>query len=1222
MYQTVKKISFRFILFIIMKKFYITLFCLSCVALGFSQTIATIDRLNGSGPTATDQVANMTAVGLTRGSGINQAGTVGAATFASRDFTIGGTLADAQANNEYIEWSISANTAFEIALDDLDIRLIRNANGPTNWQLYYSLDGFTTPGSEVAITGPQTVSTTATDFNALSLSTGVFPINSGVSGTITFRLYAWDALANNGNIRVAGRAAWSISPAVAQPGIRLIGSVSTSSTNSVESDIVASTFPLFPVQQNIAYAPTYTTPSGLNLGNAVPLGAFTIRDGGASAADSDTDGTTLTELTVAVANHENIAALALLDLGTFSIVSEVTTVTSSTSFSGLNLVAADNGTRQFIVLASFNTTVTDNEQIQLTITEALTPVTGSSLFSAANAGAAQTSVAGDDNRIEVTANQFQFNQQPTNGNQLEVMVPNPTLIAVDANLNQDLDATITGINITTSPSSSIVSETYDMTNGEVILDAVVFTDSETGISLVANAPGLSGTSDPFDINGPLVPLAQQNFDTATGWAYTSDTPFFGTVADWGDTLGYFGEIALADAAPLDSPLFSGTIFGENDLNDTANPFAILTFADVDVSTFSNVSIEFDWQVVGYVNNANDIQYRLVINGSTTGTGGWQTVFDGNGPISDAQGRVKIPIADGNTTVGIQIRLRNNLATGYSGFDNFRVVTEFNGLIYTNAGGWKNNTPPDATSGALDALVIDGTYAVSNNAQINNLIINSGAATSIDFGKSLIVNGSLINDGDLELISISNNYSSLIVNGSIKNDITYKRHVNQIADTGTTSGNNDLISAPVGGLNFADLRAANPDLPSGTIGGVPSFLFGPFDNDTNAYINYTTANDSDALESGVGYRTASTQVGGSNFSFTGNVVIEQSPVPISVGTASVFNLVGNPYPSYISLSGFLLANNSEFDPLRSGVYGYDGDATDGFTIWNQAFSDFNPGKLIAPGQGFLVASKAGGGVISFPTVSATLPQTDIRSIGTSDDFILGRSSTDNLAHLKLQLSKGNDVFNTDFYFNDNASLGMDPGYDSAIFGSTPSNFALYSHLVENNQGVDMAIQSVGFTDLNSVIFPLGIHITEGEQVTVSLLESTIPDDTTVILEDNVNNTFTNLLTNDYTFTPSVSITDTGRFYVHVERSSLGTTENLLNGLEVFAMAQPKQIVVKGQLENKTTLKVFDIQGRLVHTSLLNKTETTHRIDVSNLTGGIYVVQLNNTSGNRTQKVILN
>ncbi len=1184
-----------------------------CVYSFAQSPIATIDRLNGPGPTATDHIASMSSIGLTRGAGLAQAGADGLAAFVSNNFTISGDLTAAVANDDYIAWSITANPAFQIQLEDIDINLRSLPNGPSNWQLFYSLDNFATPG--IAIGGAQTIATdVTTSYNFAAIVGSYLTINSGTSGTISFRVYAWGALASNGELRVMSEANWSISPTVAIPGIRMTGTiVPPAFPVSMDSDISLETS--LTATQNINYA-LYAATSGLNFSNAITLGGFTIRDGGSASPDSDTNPTLVESIEFAVTNSENIAALSILKPGPPPLylpvpVAEVTTVSALTNFTGLNLTAPDDSAAFFYVVATFKSTVTDNQQVQLTVNSAITPATGSSLFTAANAGGAATSIASDDNRIEVSATTFEFVQQPTDGNILEIILTFPKIHAVDANGNQDLDANITGIAVISNPSSSLVPETYNMTNGLAVLNNVTFTDTETAVSLVATSGSFSGTSNPFNINGLLLPIIEQNFDSATEWTYTTTT--FGDATTWATQTGHFNEIALTDATPLDNILFDAEIFGENNLEASGDPTRIITFNDVDVSSFSAMRIEFDWQVIGYTNNINNLEYQLRLDGALSGS--WQTFFDGAGAsdINDGQGRVKITIPDGTSTVGLLVRLGNRLQTGYAGLDNFKITRTFNGLIYTNAGGWKNNQAPTASTAALDALIIDGTYNLSGDIQINDFIVQPSAATVIPVAQSLTVNGNLVSEGTLELNSTSDTYSSLIVNGNSVGNVTYFRYVNQFANSGAVTGQNDLIAAPVTSIDqdFLTLRNNNPDIPSGNINGVPSFLFGPFNNNTNAYINYNAANDNDPVEPGIGYRTASTQAGGSLFTFTGTVETNANPVVITRGTNSVFNLIGNPYPSYITLAGFLAANNSEFDPLTAGVYGYDGNASDGFRIWNQAYLLDNPNAVIAPGQGFLVSSKVGGGTVSFPP--------SMRVKGTADDFIVGRNASP-IARLKLKLQATTKQYFTDFYFTDAASLGLDVGYDAAVF-NTVTDFGMYSRLVENNTGIAFAVQSLNYNAIENVRIPLGIHANAGEQINLSIEEDTLPQDVEVYLEDQLTQSFTRLDEGTYSFTSGTPLSGTGRFYLNMNRTQLSTTRNALGSLQIYTLAVPKAIRVEGQLGEKTNVSIIDLQGRIVKTTLLNAESNSHQIDLSELKTGVYVVQLKNNSGTKNQKIIL-
>ncbi|WP_178983460.1 T9SS type A sorting domain-containing protein [Winogradskyella helgolandensis] len=1185
-----------------MKKTYIFCVLVTLFSFGFSQTIVTVDRANIVGPTVSGSDASIASIGFTRGSGIALSTT--AANFTSNQWD-SATQADAVTNNDYIEWSTTASGANNITITGLDIRIRRAANGPQSFQIYYSLDNFTTVGVPIDI--EQSSPTTASDFNFTGLS-----INSATGGTITFRLYAWNAANANSWFRIPAKTAWS-DFGVTSPGLRLIGNITSTAVNSTESVIDGSTFA---TTENINYL-NYSAATGLTTTNAIQIGNFTILDGGYDRDDTDAVGTTLTDIEFNISNYPNLKSLAIFNGGTN--VSETLVTSETVVFSSLTgLTANDNSVKSFQVYATFSSNVTDNDQIQLTITSATADSVLGSSFETFDAGGEQTPIDGDINRIEVSATDMIFDQQPSDVNQFEVMSPAPTILAIDANGNHDTDYNDT-INIGIF---GVVStpEFFTMTNGVATFNNIILNDAANSVKLIV----VDGTetiiflSNSFNIYGPLITIANQDFDgTTPEWTYSTNVTTFDN--GWG-TDGYYGIIDSAIATPLNNTSFSGNIFGENDLNDEGDngtaDFAVMTFDPIDISTLDNVTLSFDWDIHGYSNADSDASYTLIYDGVAQPL---VYLLDGGGAIDTDEGTVNVSIPNSVNTVALEVSVKNrNDTNGFTGFDNFKLTNTFDGLLFAN-NSWTPDIPYDGVSsttstGSENVFIYNGTYNVGTNILSNNFFINEGATAQISSGQSITAN-TVVNSGTLQLNSVSTSYSSLIVAGNVMGDVIYNRHVNQVADTGSTTGNNDLVSAPVTNANqtFLDLLTTNPVIPFGDIAGVPSFLFGPFDNNLNDYINYNATNYPDAVSLGIGYRTASLTVDGSPFKFIGTVETGSVSVPITVGSGSIFNLIGNPYPSYLSLSSFLSNNSSKFNALRYGVYGYNGDISTGYVVWNQAYSDANASAKIAPGQGFFVSSITGGATIEF------LPA--MRTIGTTDDFISGRSENQNLAHLNIQIAKENGAYQTALYFNDNASLSMDPGYDSELFETTAPAFSIYSRLVEDNLGKNMAAQSVSYSDLESVTIPLGINIAQGEQGVVSIAEHNIPVGTTVVLEDNVANTFTNLLEGDYTFTSATTLNSTGRFYLHFGQTTLGVNDNLLNGLEIFVNANPKSIVVKGQLEGQTAFKLFDIQGRLVTTQSLSADNTEHRIDASNLTAGIYVVQLQNTSGNRTQKVII-
>jgi hypothetical protein len=283
-----------------MKKTYLFLFLLGLYLTTFAQSpITTIDRANVIGPTATGNAANISSVGLTRGTGVNQRN---GTDFSTRDWDAT-SQATSESNNDYLEWSVSANINYDIEITEVDIRLRRNPDGPVNWQLFYSTNNFATPG--ISVNGVETLAADTNvvyNFNALS-------INSGTSGTITFRLYAWNATTNAGWLRVRRLAAWS-EFGIDLPGIRLTGNITTSSTNSSESNIITSVS--FDPTDNIDYL-LYNATSGLTTANSLKIGEFTIQDGGDDLTDSDALATILNDIEFTVVGAPNIAALAIFD---------------------------------------------------------------------------------------------------------------------------------------------------------------------------------------------------------------------------------------------------------------------------------------------------------------------------------------------------------------------------------------------------------------------------------------------------------------------------------------------------------------------------------------------------------------------------------------------------------------------------------------------------------------------------------------------------------------------------------------------------------------------------------------------------------------------------------------------------------------------------------------------------------------------------------------------
>lgn len=508
-------------------------------------------------------------------------------------------------------------------------------------------------------------------------------------------------------------------------------------------------------------------------------------------------------------------------------------------------------------------------------------------------------------------------------------------------------------------------------------------------------------------------------------------------------------------------------------------------------------------------------------------------------------------------------------------------------------------------GATDNITINHSVTVNGDYTVNDLTVGTGGTLTFNKGTSLTVSGDFTNNATEDKVTIksdSDQFSSLIVEGTATGDVRYKRYVN--ANTA-----NDLISPPVTITSFADFYADNS---SNFIEdpGSDAVLFGPYDNSVPGYVDYLKTATT-TLSAGTGYRMGTTGLaltGGLNFH--GTIVTGDVNVSITApGVGSPWNLIGNPYASYIDFETFYTANTSQFadDPFNA-IYGYDGDASDGWTILNNLSTG-----LITPGQGFFVKSKTGGGTVAFTPA--------MRTIGSTDDFILGKVKSQNIALAKLNLSNATDTYTTDIYFVENQTKGLDTGYDAGAYGGSAKG--IFTHLVEDNTGVELAIQALAYTDFNNVVVPLGIKSNAGVQISIGLdgIKTSIPSNIKVYLQDNVTNIWTLLNNSDYTFTPSVALNDTGRFFAHFSSSTLSTEESKLNGLQIYATSSTKELFIKGQLAGSTTVNIYDIQGRLVLNKILVQNSNSNAIDISIIRAGVYIVKVNNGIQTKTQKIII-
>ena len=532
---------------------------------------------------------------------------------------------------------------------------------------------------------------------------------------------------------------------------------------------------------------------------------------------------------------------------------------------------------------------------------------------------------------------------------------------------------------------------------------------------------------------------------------------------------------------------------------------------------------------------------------------------------------------------------------------------YDGLLYSD-GKWTPHAP-NANTGDKNTLILNGTYTEAHKVNVKNLNVSTGAGIVIQKTGAITVNGDLTTANNLTLQSDSDHYSSLIVTGAVSGTAKYERQVQTSTSMGVSS-HEALISAPVTGETFKLFRAANPNIVSNSINTL--FLFGPFNKIKGSYTLYSNT-ENEAFAAATGYKAAATNNGSFTFSGAVNTREIKKDIISSGPEYAEWNLIGNPYPSYIKLSEFLATNTGQFSPASAGIYGHDPEVSNGWTVQNLAYLTMHPNTKINPGQGFMVASKTDAATATFTPA--------MRSVGDTNDFRVRKDTiAENLGFLKLNLTNGIQNYNTNFYFNEQSTKGLDPGYDAGIYGGKAPDFAVYSKLVEKNTDLELAVQSLAYTDLfNETIIPLGVNAPEGQHFTLSMADVILPEETEVYLEDKLTKDFTLLNTNNYTFFTNSEVSGTGRFFLHLTTSTLSFGSDDLNGPQVFTSNGSHSLHIKGTIEPDTDISVYDLQGRLMlHTQLIEGTKNNH-IDMSVLSGGMYLVKLRTGSLEKLKKI---
>ena len=290
----------------------------------------------------------------------------------------------------------------------------------------------------------------------------------------------------------------------------------------------------------------------------------------------------------------------------------------------------------------------------------------------------------------------------------------------------------------------------------------------------------------------------------------------------------------------------------------------------------------------------------------------------------------------------------------------------------------------------------------------------------------------------------------------------------------------------------------------------------------------------------------------------------------------FNLLGNPYPSYIDWE----AEGWTRDMLElQTVWIYDDDVNNYITYTLGGVATNGGSQYIAPCQGFFVKALTPGDFVM---------TNDIR---TKSKSAFRKDNDENIFKVRVNGASGQDEIAVVIGDNDDVFK---------MFSLNESAPSLYINKGVGNYTV------VYIDDEKSL--PLNFEAESMSMFTISLSEAG-NDFTQIYLEDRLTGEKVNLLTDSYSFLHSKG-NKKERFVLSFVNGQQ-TTDN-----SHFAYINNGEIIID-DINGNAQINIYDVTGRRVFSR-----DDVHSVQTNGYSSGVYIIQKIDDKGINTQKILLN
>jgi hypothetical protein len=370
----------------------------------------------------------------------------------------------------------------------------------------------------------------------------------------------------------------------------------------------------------------------------------------------------------------------------------------------------------------------------------------------------------------------------------------------------------------------------------------------------------------------------------------------------------------------------------------------------------------------------------------------------------------------------------------------------------------------------------------------------------------------------------------------------------------------------------------------------------------------------------GYRVGTQS--GQTITFTGSMSVGNTGIIANQGSHATYgkwNLIGNPFPSYVDLNHFFDDHVLKLATGIVAIYAYDGVDSDGSSVWTifntSSLTDGNGDpiqKYIAPGQAFFVA---------VDSQQTFIFEHDMKSVDGGDDFIASRMSQIPDAHAVITLQSDGDLSKTDLYFRPSATVGYDPSYDAGKFANESSLFDIYTKISDPLvEDINFAIQTISNDLSETVVIPLGVHTSAGQNQSIFIDDVSLLESVNVYLKDYETGTLTLLNNGAYSFSSDSNLEGTSRFELRLTNTTLGIdSDELMTNFK--AVYQNDGVILVGDFNLNDKVEIYDIMGRLTQTHTIGGNQSIE-ISKDELATGVYLAEINRKGNRKTIKFIIN